>query len=93
LFNSATSSPDDPATVSSTGSQPIYAIYEGVGNHAGRWVVIKWVVFGDLRQPLEAKAPHAVVTSLQAARASIPRGLRCSPRTRDDLVSFVELWV
>lgn len=71
----------------------IFTIYERPADYPGHYVVRRWSIVAGVNDPVPALDPHAVVASLEAARASIPPGHVALERSVDDEPQIVESWI
>jgi hypothetical protein len=69
----------------------MYCIYENPKDFPGKFAVREWLV-ADAVVNAVVKV-HAVVATLEEARATIPTGLIRSPRTDGDDACIVETWL
>jgi hypothetical protein len=68
----------------------MWTIYENPLDHPGRHVVRAWTIWPHGAEP---DMECTVVDTLTAARETLPPGLVCMPRQRDDDPCIVESWL
>lgn len=69
----------------------MYVVYENPSDYPGKFVVRRWLIYRGVRNP--TKLAHAVGTSLEDVRCSIPHGLIQIDRSPSDDPVIVETWV
>ncbi len=68
-----------------------YTIYDSPDDYPGKFVVRAYTITPD--GPIPEENPVVVTDNLEIARAALPPYLIRIPRSKDDFLSVVEMWV
>lgn len=82
---------DGHAVTVTVGPLVMFVIYDHPKDFPDNFVVRRWLVTG--KEQVAALRPHAVVATLEEARASLPAGMNGIGRRSDDDPVIAEVWL